>query len=67
MNNNTEKIRSTKYDILLEIARRHLFVGTLEEQKSDRLDFHNVSVMGIKKALEEAYKAGVDSVRKGKV
>lgn len=50
----------TMNDILLEIAKKHLFVETLETRKSDRLDFHNVSVWNIKTALEEAFKAGYD-------
>ena len=45
-------------DLLLEIAQKHLHVETLEERKSDSLDFHEVSVWGIKDALEAAYAAG---------
>ena len=43
---------------LLQIARQHLFVETLEAQRSDQLDFHDVSVWAIKAALEAAYNAG---------
>lgn len=42
-----------------QIARRHLHIETLATRNSDRLDFHNVSVGGIKAALEEAYHAGI--------
>lgn len=41
-----------------QIAKEHLFVETLETQKSDSLDFHDVAVWQIKKALEAAYEAG---------
>lgn len=49
-------------DQLLEsIAKQHLFVETLATRHSDRLDFHDVSVWGIKAALEAAYLAGQQS------
>lgn len=47
--------------ILEAIAKQHLFVQTLETRHSDRLDFHDVSVWGIKAALEAAYLAGQQS------
>jgi hypothetical protein len=40
------------------IALDHLFVETLETRNSDRLDFHEVSVWGIKTALQAAFDAG---------
>lgn len=40
------------------IALDHLFVDTLETRNSDRLDFHDVSVWGIKTALQAAFDAG---------
>src|SRR3954454_18012641 len=43
------------------IAKRHLFIPTLKEQKSDRLDFHEVSVLTLKDALQAAYDAGAAS------
>ena len=46
--------------LLDQIAKQHLF---LETQHSDRLDFHDVSVWGIKAALEAAYEAGRKSAR----
>ena len=47
--------------LLTRIALDHLFVDTLETRKSDRLDFHEVSVWAIKSALEAAFKAGVEA------
>jgi hypothetical protein len=47
--------------ILENIAKQHLFVETLETRHSDGLDFHDVSVWGIKAALEAAYLAGQQS------
>lgn len=41
-----------------EIARKHLFVDTLETRNSDSLDFKEVAVWSLKAALEAAYKAG---------
>jgi hypothetical protein len=43
---------------LQKIALDHLFIETLETRHSDRLDFHDVSVWGIKSALEVAFEAG---------
>jgi len=34
------------------IARKHLFIETLETQNSDRLDFHDVSVRGVQSARD---------------
>jgi hypothetical protein len=45
------------------IARKHLFIETLESQNSDRLDFHDVSVRGVQYALAEAYQAGKQSAQ----
>ena len=47
-----------KNDLIAEIARRVLDIETLDERKSDSLDFHEVSVWGLKRALEQAYEAG---------
>lgn len=41
-----------------KIAKEILWLETLETRNSDSLDFHELSVWWIKKALEEAYKAG---------
>ena len=48
-----------KRDELFEkIAKDHLSIETLKERGLDRLDFHEVSVCGLKDALEAAYEAG---------
>lgn len=52
-------MKKQNLDSLLEsIAKEHLRIDTLEAQNSDSLDFHEVSVWGLKAALEQAYKAG---------
>ncbi len=52
----------TKDETLLKIAQKYLRIETLESRKSDRLDFHDVSVWDVKDALEAAYVAGLTSV-----
>ena len=52
--------------LLTEIAKEELFVETLEKRWSDNLDFYDVSVWGIKRALERAYEAGQKSVKYSK-
>ena len=49
-----------------ELARKHLFIETLEERKRDSLDFHEVSVWGVQAALEAAYAAGIAAARQEK-
>lgn len=44
--------------LLNQIAHTHLDIETLEPRNSDSLDFHDVSVWSLKKALEAAYEAG---------
>lgn len=44
--------------LLQRIAAEHLFVETLETRNSDRLDFYELSVWGIRQALIDAYEAG---------
>jgi hypothetical protein len=44
---------------LAQIAQEHLSIETLETRKHDRLDFHDVSVWGVKSALMAAYQAGL--------
>ena len=52
---------SQSIDQLFErIANQHLFIETLETQHSDRLDFHEVAVWGVKCALAAAYAAGLE-------
>ena len=43
---------------LTSIAKRVLGIPTLETRGSDRLDFHDVSVWGIRQALIDAFEAG---------
>lgn len=43
---------------LEQIAQTELRIETLRERKSDSLDFHEVSVWGLKRALKAAYDAG---------
>lgn len=51
-------------ELLTRIAQEHLGFETLEERKSDSLDFKDVGVLNVKAALEAAYAAGQAS-RKG--
>ena len=47
-------------ELLFEsIALDHLFIETLVTRHSDRLDFHDVSVWGVKSALQAAFDAGL--------
>ena len=48
-------------ELLEQIAQQHLFIDTLQTRSSDRLDFHDVSVWGVKAALQAAYEAGVNA------
>ena len=50
--------------LLTQIAQEHLFIETLETRKSDSLDFHDVSVWGVKEALIAAYQAGLAAGQK---
>jgi hypothetical protein len=49
-------------ETLAEIAKKMLSIETLETRKMDSLDFHDVAVWQVKKALEAAYRAGAASV-----
>ena len=63
-NNTMTKRQEEKLNALLtEIAKEELLVETLETRWSDNLDFYDVSVWGIKRALERAYEAGQQSVK----
>jgi hypothetical protein len=48
-------------DQLEAIARKHLWIETLETRHSDRLDFHEVGVASLKNALQAAFEAGQKS------
>ena len=45
--------------LLARIAQEHLFIETLETRNHDRLDFHDVGVWCVKRALMAAYQAGL--------
>lgn len=45
-------------DTITRIAREALGIETLETRGRDALDFHDLSVAGLKNALERAYEAG---------
>jgi hypothetical protein len=70
-NSNDSTARSTnrankKRDEAIEaIARNILEIETLAERKSDSLDFHEVSVWGLKDALLAAYELGLAAAKKG--
>jgi len=51
---------------LASIAKRTLEIPTLDARNSDRLDFHEVSVWALLKALRLAYRAGQASAFKTK-
>lgn len=46
-----------------DIARRLLGIETLETRSSDALDFHDLAIWNIRKALEAAYDAGTQAAR----
>ena len=50
--------------LMLDIAKRHFFVETLETRNSDGLDFHDVAIWSIHAALNEAYAAGLAAARR---
>ncbi len=45
--------------ILAKIAKKHLSIDTLDSQRSDRLDFHDLAVWSIEQGLEAAFQAGL--------
>lgn len=49
---------SRAYKIIEQIAKDHLGMETIEARNSDGLDFKELSVWQITKALEEAFDAG---------
>lgn len=54
----------TNTDLFTQIAREHLGIETLQTRKMDSLDFHDVAVWQVEKALRAAYEAGRDSTRR---
>lgn len=54
----------TKIKQFEAIAKKHLFIDTLQSRNIDSLDFHDVSVWGVKRALEAAYELGKKDAKK---
>lgn len=61
---NRRNTAQTLDELLTRIAQEHLFIDTLETRKSDSLDFHDVSVWGVKEAVIAAYQAGLAAGQK---
>ncbi|HVW29249.1 MAG TPA: hypothetical protein VHC69_27975 [Polyangiaceae bacterium] len=61
-NRSRAKRERTVDDVLAEIAKQKLRIGTLETRNSDSLDFHDVAVWSVRDALLAAYQAGMASV-----
>ena len=60
----TTALSPDEIELLLEsIALDHLFIETLQTRHRDRLDFHDVSVWGVKSALQAAYEAGLKAAQ----
>ena len=55
--------RALVSSILAAIARDELGIDSLEVQNRDSLDFHDVHVLSLKKALRDAFEAGARSVQ----
>ena len=55
-----------KQALLTQIAFRNLGLETLEERKSDALDFHSHPVCSISDALDEANQIGLAAGKKAK-
>jgi hypothetical protein len=63
---NAKKKEVVRLALFTQIVRTHLFMETLETRNSDSLDFKEVAVWSVKKALEAAYQAGYTAgMRKG--
>ena len=61
----TKQAAKTVDQQMQQIALDHLFIETLETRNSDRMDFHEVSVWGVKSALMAAYEAGRQAAQQG--
>jgi hypothetical protein len=55
---------TSSHSVLAGIARDHLFIPTLETQRADSLDFHDVAVWQVEAALKAAFDAGARSAGK---
>jgi hypothetical protein len=62
---NTNRATKKRDEAIEAIARNILEIETLAERKSDSLDFHEVSVWGLKDALLAAYELGLAAAKKG--
>lgn len=49
---------TTKHEVLTQIAHQHLGIETLEPRNRDSLDFRDVGVVGVQRALDAAYRVG---------
>jgi len=59
INHDTRPIPAySKEDEFLAIAKSNFFVKTLENQRSDSLDFHDCHVSGMRNALKESFDLG---------
>jgi hypothetical protein len=65
MSKQATQVTQAPETLLERIALDHLFIETLETRHSDRLDFHDVSVWGVKSALMAAYEAGRQAAKQG--
>ena len=65
MSKQTHQVNQALETLLQQIALDHLFIETLETRNSDRMDFHEVSVWGVKSALMAAYEAGRQAAKQG--
>ena len=64
MKNIAKRSRTEKQDIAItRIASEVLGLETLDTRRSDSLDFHDLAVWQIRKALEAAYEAGRNAAR----
>ena len=61
----TKQAAQTLDQQMQQIALDHLFIETLETRNSDRMDFHEVSVWGVKSAMMAAYEAGRQAAKQG--
>ena len=58
MSRSEHDLGQTPSPALSEIAERVLGIATLEVRQSDALDFHEVGVTSLRRALEDAFEAG---------
>jgi hypothetical protein len=52
---------SVRGGLIVDIAREHLLIPTLESRRADSLDFHDVAVWQVEAALKAAFDAGMRS------